>query len=79
MDPVEFLTTIVEKFQGGPVGLNSIAVAIQEDEDTIEDYVEPYLIQIGFMKRTPRGRVLTPNAVEHLGIEGKLNIEGELF
>jgi Holliday junction DNA helicase RuvB len=75
-----FLETIIEKFDGGPVGLNSIAVAISEDEDTIEDYVEPYLIQIGFMKRTPRGRVLTARAFEHLGAKAPKEIgQGELF
>ena len=64
-----YLNTIIEKFQGGPVGLNSIAVAISEDEDTIEDYVEPYLIQIGFIKRTSRGRVVQKLAFDHLGLE----------
>ena len=75
-----FLETIIEKFDGGPVGLNSIAVAISEDEDTIEDYVEPYLIQIGFMKRTPRGRTLTMRAFEHLGAKAPKEIrQGDRF
>lgn len=63
-----FLKTLMQKFNGGPVGLNNIAVAIGEDEDTIEDMIEPFLIQIGFLQRTPRGRVATSNAYAHLGV-----------
>jgi Holliday junction DNA helicase RuvB len=63
-----FLRTVMEKFGGGPVGLNNIAVAIGEDEDTIEDMIEPFLIQIGFLQRTPRGRVATGAAYLHLGL-----------
>ena len=55
----EILTLILEKFDGGPVGLSTLAVAIGEEPDTIEDVYEPYLLQRGFLKRTPRGRVLT--------------------
>jgi holliday junction DNA helicase RuvB len=62
------LQTIAEKFGGGPVGLSTLAVAIGEEEDTIEDVLEPYLLQEGLVKRTPRGRVLTPRAYEHLGL-----------
>jgi Holliday junction DNA helicase RuvB len=62
------LETVATKFGGGPVGLSTLAVAIGEEEDTIEDVLEPYLLQQGLLKRTPRGRVLTPNAFEHLGI-----------
>ncbi len=61
-----FLTTIMRKFNGGPVGLNNVAVAIGEDEDTIEDMIEPFLIQIGFIQRTPRGRFVTGAAYRHL-------------
>lgn len=61
------LRTIVEKFDGGPVGVETIAAAIGEERDTIEDAQEPYLIQIGFLNRTPRGRVATRLAYEHLG------------
>jgi Holliday junction DNA helicase RuvB len=68
MDKV-ILRTIMEKFNGGPVGLNNIAVAIGEDEETIEDMIEPYLIQIGFIQRTPRGRMATSAAYEHLKMQ----------
>lgn len=63
-----YLTTIMRKFGGGPVGLNNVAVAIGEDEGTIEDMIEPFLIQIGFLQRTPRGRVVKSAAFTHLGI-----------
>ena len=62
------LRTIATKFAGGPVGLSTLAVAIGEEEDTIEDVLEPYLLQEGLIKRTPRGRVLTPRAFEHLDL-----------
>ncbi len=65
----EILRTIVEKFDGGPVGLSTLAVAVGEEQDTIEDVYEPYLLQSGLIKRTPRGRVATARAWEHLGIE----------
>ncbi|HUS16641.1 MAG TPA: Holliday junction branch migration DNA helicase RuvB [Chloroflexia bacterium] len=61
------LLTIMEKFGGGPVGLGTIAAAISEDEATIEDVYEPYLIQLGFLHRTPRGREVTPAAYQHMG------------
>ena len=63
------LETVAVKFGGGPVGLSTLAVAIGEEQDTIEDVLEPYLLQEGLVKRTPRGRVLTARAYEHLGIE----------
>lgn len=63
-----YLTSIIRKFSGGPVGLNNVAVAIGEDQDTIEDMIEPYLIQIGFIQRTPRGRIATSACYEHLKI-----------
>ena len=62
------LKTIIDKFSGGPVGLNSIAAAIGEEKDAIEDIYEPYLIQIGFLDRTPRGRVATARAYEYFGL-----------
>ena len=62
------LDTIVRKFAGGPVGVETLAAAIGEDIDTIEDVYEPYLMQIGFLNRTPRGRTATPDAYKHLGI-----------
>lgn len=62
------LLTIIEKFQGGPVGLETIAAAISEDSDTIMDVYEPYLLQLCFLERTPRGRVATSQAYEHLGL-----------
>ncbi len=61
------LTTIIEKFGGGPVGLNSLSAAISEEKDAIEDIYEPFLIQIGFIDRTPRGRVATPRAYDYFG------------
>lgn len=61
------LLAIIEKFDGGPVGLDSLASAIGEERDTIEDVLEPYLIQQGFIMRTPRGRVATPTAYRHFG------------
>jgi Holliday junction DNA helicase RuvB len=63
------LRTIVEKFDGGPVGLSTLAVSVGEEADTIEDVYEPYLLQRGLIKRTPRGRVATSAAFEHLGID----------
>jgi Holliday junction DNA helicase RuvB len=65
----DILRTICEKFEGGPVGLSTLAVAVSEEPDTIEDVYEPYLLQSGFLKRTPRGRVATPAAFGHLGLE----------
>lgn len=65
----EYLRIIIEKFNGGPVGIDSLSVAVNEERGTLEDMVEPYLIQLGFLMRTPRGRVATPRAREHLGLE----------
>jgi Holliday junction DNA helicase RuvB len=62
------LRAIVEKFGGGPVGLETIAASISEEADTIMDVVEPYLLQLGFLDRTPRGRAATARAYEHLGL-----------
>ncbi|MBU1091906.1 Holliday junction branch migration DNA helicase RuvB [Patescibacteria group bacterium] len=63
------LLTLINKFNGGPVGLQTLAAAISEDTATIEEVSEPYLIQLGFIERRPRGRVVTPRAYEHLGIK----------
>jgi Holliday junction DNA helicase RuvB len=65
----KLLRTIIDKFGGGPVGLNTIAAAISEEKDAIEDIYEPFLIQIGFLDRTPRGRVATPRAYAYFGLE----------
>ena len=62
----KILLTILEKFNGGPVGLDTLAVAVNEEKDTIEDVYEPYRIQEGFLDRTPRGRKATRLAQEHL-------------
>ncbi|MEI8060854.1 MAG: Holliday junction branch migration DNA helicase RuvB [Candidatus Berkelbacteria bacterium] len=61
------LECIIDKFNGGPVGLDALAAATSEDRDTIEDVIEPYLMRLGFIDRTPRGRVATPGAYQHLG------------
>jgi holliday junction DNA helicase RuvB len=73
---LSILRTLVGKFEGGPVGLSTLAAAVGEETGTVEDVYEPYLLQIGFLKRTPRGRVATPRAYHHLGIrpEGALPI-----
>jgi holliday junction DNA helicase RuvB len=63
------LLTIIEKFNGGPVGLGTISASIHEEKDSIEEIIEPYLIQIGFLDRTPRGRLATPLAYNHFGIK----------
>jgi len=71
------LRTIIDKFDGGPVGLDTLAAAINEESDTIEDVYEPYLLQLGFLDRTPRGRIATRHAFEHLGVDyakGKFGI-----
>ena len=64
----KILRTIIEKFEGGPVGLETIAACLSEESDTIMDVCEPYLLQLGFLERTPRGRVATRRAYEHLGL-----------
>jgi len=65
----KILLTLIDKFKGKPVGLNTLATAVGEESDTIEDVYEPYLLQLGFLMRTPRGRIITEKAYEHLGIE----------
>jgi Holliday junction DNA helicase RuvB len=73
------LLTIIDKFGGGPVGLDTLAAAIGEEKDTIEDVIEPFLIQQGFLNRTPRGRVATPAACLHLGRSPKGPAAAPLF
>jgi Holliday junction DNA helicase RuvB len=78
------LRSIIEKFDGGPVGVESLAAAIGEERDTIEDVLEPYLIQQGYLVRTPRGRIATPRAYAHLGLtsmpqKGSSEATGDLF
>ena len=66
---LSLLRAIIEKFNGGPVGLSNLAAVVGEEEETLEEVVEPYLIKEGFVKRTPRGRVVMPRSYQHLGIE----------
>ncbi len=80
VDPLGFdvmdnrlLLAIIEKFNGGPVGVENLAAAIGEERDTIEDVIEPYLIQQGYLMRTPRGRVATPNVYRHFGLKQPAN------
>jgi Holliday junction DNA helicase RuvB len=65
----KLLEAIIDKFSGGPVGLDNIAAAIGEERETIEDVLEPYLIQQGFLQRTPRGRIATSRAYLHFGLD----------
>ena len=74
----KILTTIIDKFQGGPVGLTTIATALSEDPGTLEEVYEPFLIKEGFLKRTPRGREVTELAYKHLG-KVKYGDMGTLF
>ena len=68
----KLLLTIIEKFDGGPVGLGTISASINEEKDSIEEIIEPYLIQIGFLNRTPRGRMVTRLAYQHFGLDALL-------
>jgi Holliday junction DNA helicase RuvB len=72
----DILSAICEKFDGGPVGLSTLAIVVSEEEDTLEDVYEPYLLQKGFIKRTPRGRMATAKAFAHLGLEARANPQG---
>ncbi len=74
----KLLLSLLEKFSGGPVGLDSLAAAIGESKDTIEDVLEPYLIQQGFIMRTPRGRVATQQAYLHFGLSTPTEVADEL-
>jgi Holliday junction DNA helicase RuvB len=73
------LRTIIEKFDGGPVGIDTIAASISEEADTIMDIYEPYLMQVGFLQRTPRGRVATRHAYGHLGLEAPKELQQRLI
>ena len=74
------LLAMIEKFDGGPVGVESLAAAISEERGTIEDVLEPFLIQQGYMLRTPRGRMVTSNAYQHFGVTPpKSGREDDLF
>ena len=65
----KILETIIYNYAGGPVGIESLSSTIGEETETIEDVYEPYLMQTGFIARTPRGRIVTPKAYEHLGLQ----------
>ena len=75
----KILTTIIDKFKGGPVGINTIATAVGEDAGTVEEVYEPFLIKEGFIKRTPRGREVTDLAYQHLGRSRYASMSGDLF
>lgn len=76
----KLLLTIIQKFEGGPVGVNTLAAATSEEKSTLEDIYEPYLMQIGFLNRTPRGRVVTPLAYKHFGLKpGQSGSQTTLF
>jgi len=75
----KLLLTIIEKFNGGPVGLGTLSASIHEEKDSIEEIIEPYLIQIGFLDRTPRGRLATPLAYEHFGVHSPGTHRPSLF
>jgi Holliday junction DNA helicase RuvB len=84
VDPLGFdimdrrlLLAIIEKFNGGPVGVENLAAAISEERDTIEDVIEPYLIQQGYLMRTPRGRIATENAYQHFGLRAPESLNEE--
>ena len=64
-----YLSALIKKFGGGPVGVETIAASISEETDSLEDVVEPYVLQCGFIERTPRGRIATPLAYQHLGLQ----------
>lgn len=75
----KILLTIIENFSGGPVGISTIAAAIDEEKETIESIYEPFLMRIGFLERTIRGRKVTPRAYEHLGFKKSASHQGKLF
>lgn len=72
----QILRTMIQNYNGGPVGLDTLAAAVGEDSSTIEDVYEPYLMQIGFLSRTPRGRIVTPAGYRHLGFPEPENHKG---
>jgi Holliday junction DNA helicase RuvB len=73
------LDAVINKFGGGPVGLSTLAIAVGEEPETVEDAYEPFLLQIGLLKRTPRGRVATSNAYQHLGLEVPAGAQSSIF
>ena len=73
----KIMMTILEKYRGGPVGVNTIAASISEEADTIEEVYEPYLIQLGFLNRTPRGRVATELAYEYFNVKRKMRNDNQ--
>ncbi len=75
----QILLTVIEKYGGGPVGLSTLAASLSEDPGTLEDVYEPYLMQIGFLERTPRGRSVTARAIEYMGKSGGGRTQGRLF
>tara|TARA_Y100000310_G_scaffold341647_1_gene441489 strand:- start:7575 stop:8585 length:1011 start_codon:yes stop_codon:yes gene_type:complete len=75
----KILTVMIEKFRGGPVGLSTISTAVSEEEGTIEEVYEPYLIQLGFIEKTPRGRVVTEAGYKHVGLIDKYTKQGKLL
>jgi Holliday junction DNA helicase RuvB len=74
---INYINFIAGKYNGGPVGLETIAAGISEERDSIEDIIEPYLIQTGFITKTPRGRCLTKQCLEHIGFD--LNLQNSLI
>jgi Holliday junction DNA helicase RuvB len=75
----KILLTIMEKFSGGPVGVDALSVGLSEERDTLEDVYEPFLIQLGFLNRTSRGRMATPSAYRHFGKKAPAELQGLLF
>ncbi|MCE5309415.1 MAG: Holliday junction branch migration DNA helicase RuvB, partial [Acidobacteriales bacterium] len=73
----KIMLTVLEKYGGGPVGLNTIGASIDEEPDTIEEVYEPYLIQLGFLDRTPRGRIATDRAFDYFGIQRRMKSNGQ--
>ena len=75
----KLLLAVIEKFSGGPVGVDNLAAAIGEERGTIEDVIEPFLIQQGFLMRTPRGRMATRNAWRHFGLRVPEQVQRDIF
>ena len=75
----EILATIIKDFDGGPVGLKTIGAAMAEEEATVEEVIEPYLIQLGLLERSPRGRIATRKAYEHLGFDVPEDLQKKLL
>lgn len=75
----KFLEILIKKFKGGPIGLKTMAAAMSEEEATIEEVIEPYLIQLGLLERTARGRVATEKAYLHMGFEIPKNLQNKLI